>query len=127
MLAWGFNKGDHKTEKVLLISPGLLSTSKANYIQTVVANMDKLGYKCVLIVNRGLEVPLLVFCFYRLNVFCFFKICSKKCYFRFYKEIIKSFVHYEYYLFNLFRYLFFNLFLNGSKTLQYVVTICYYN
>jgi len=59
MLAWGYNKGDHNTDKVLLISPGLLSTSKSNYIQTVVANMHKRGYKCVLIVNRGLEVPLL--------------------------------------------------------------------
>lgn len=58
-LAWAGEPATSDTDKVLLISPGLTSATKTNYVQSLILEMTKQGFKCALIVNRGLELPLL--------------------------------------------------------------------
>jgi len=58
-LAWANQKGSVDTKELLFISPGLVSKTNTNYVQQLIHEMSKKGYQCVMIVNRGLELPLL--------------------------------------------------------------------
>jgi len=58
LLAWSNQIGSEETDKIVLISPGLVSNTQTNYVQGIVRSMNEHGYQCVVVVNRGLETPL---------------------------------------------------------------------
>ena len=60
LLAWSNQIGSEETDKIVLISPGLVSNTQTNYVQGIVRSMNEHGYQCVVVVNRGLETPLRV-------------------------------------------------------------------
>uniref|UniRef100_H2YKM8 Serine aminopeptidase S33 domain-containing protein n=1 Tax=Ciona savignyi TaxID=51511 RepID=H2YKM8_CIOSA len=59
-LAWANNENVNNNNLPLVaILPGLVSTSKTGYIQNIVDAVVKKGYRAVVVVNRGLELPCL--------------------------------------------------------------------
>jgi len=64
-LSWATAPEDSNAVKPLVvICPGLMSTSQTGYVQILVKEILSHGFDVVVIVNRGLEVPFLVSCCY---------------------------------------------------------------
>nr|XP_002127021.1 phospholipase ABHD3 [Ciona intestinalis] len=58
-LAWANKEEGNQHSPVVVILPGLVSTSETGYIKCIVDAVLKKGHRAVVVVNRGLELPCL--------------------------------------------------------------------